>query len=677
MELRFTQPDSDADIRLSGLTTPAASFDLVALSALEYDPRAYGLALSRALFASPELRQAFARARAGAAAADAPLRLRLFVGPSAAELHALRWETLCDPEDGSPMLTGEGLLFSRYLSSGDWRPVQLRPRGALRALAVAANPAGLAAYGMAPVDVAGELARVREQLGPDPAAQPGERATQRVAADQISVTTPSEGERASLARIGARLREGYDIFYLVCHGTLAEGEPWLWLEGEDGELARVSGNELVASIRDLGERPRLVVLASCQSAGGGRTLSDGDALAGLGPRLAEAGVPAVLAMQGQVSLETVAAFMGVFFAELQRDGLIDRAAAVARGAVRARDDFWMPTLFMRLRGGQLWYVPGFGDDGAAFEKWPALVRNVRRGQSTPVIGGHLSEPLLGSSRDLAQSWAEQYRFPMAPHQREDLPQVAQYLTVHQDHQFPREELGDYMRLELLRRWAHQLPALPDDAPLDELFAAVGALRREADPAEPYRVLAELPFPIYITASTDNLLEAALRAAGKDPRVDICRWNRELERFPSVFDDEPDYVPDVQHPFVFHLFGLNVEPDSVVLTEDDYFDYLIGVSLNKELIPVPVREALADTALLFLGFRLEDWNFRVLFRSIMSQEGGRRRRRYANIAGQVMPEEGAFLDPERARRYLEGYFGDADISIFWGSPQGFMQELVRQ
>ena len=62
----------------------------------------------------------------------------------------------------------------------------------------------------------------------------------------------------------------------------------------------------------------------------------------------------------------------------------------------------------------------------------------------------------------------------------------------------------------------------------------------------------------------------------------------------------------------------------MLTEDDYFDFLIGVTANKDLIPKPVRRALADSALLFLGFQLDDWDFRVLFRSIAGQEGARRR-----------------------------------------------------
>jgi hypothetical protein len=236
---------------------------------------------------------------------------------------------------------------------------------------------------------------------------------------------------------------------------------------------------------------------------------------------------------------------------------------------------------------------------------------------------------------------------------------------------------EYLRGEILDRYGPDLPAELEGATLGELFAALFAERREHDPADPYKVLAELPFPVYITTNASNMLTEALRAAGKDPQVELCRWNKDIELLPSIYDDEPDYQPSEQRPLVYHLFGTFDEPISMVLTEDDHFDFLIGVSANKELIPITVRQALADTALLFLGFRLDDWNFRVLFRSIMSQEGGSRRSRYAHIAGQIMPEEGRFLEPERARRYLESYFRDVDISIFWGSVGDFTKELLAQ
>ena len=659
VDFRFSQPESETDVRLAQGQSTQVTFELDQLQDLVFDADAYGKKLTQDFFADPTVKNAFSQARTSAQSLDYPLRLRLLIGPSAPELHSLRWETLRDPQDDTPLCTNENLLFSRYLSSLDWRPVRLRPQGKLNALAAIANPSDLADYNLAPVDMEGELSRAKGALGEIPLTPlPGEDGSQH----------------ATLDNLVANLREvEYDILYLVCHGALVKEEPWLWLEDDQGKVARTSGQELVTRLKELTQRPRLVVLASCQSAG----KSAGDALAALGPSLAEAGIPAVIAMQGNISMQTVAEFMPVFFEELQRDGQIDRALAVARGAVRHRPDFWMPALFMRLKSGRIWYVPGFSDDRQGFEKWPALLRSIRRGQCTPIIGPGFYESMFGSPRDIAQRWSEAYHYPMAPHERESLPQVAQYLTINQYKQAPYDELEEYLEAEIQDRYQEILPPelKQGRAPLDKLIEAVGAHRREQNALDPYNVLAQLPLPIYITTNPGNLMAASLAEAGKDPQVVLCPWNEYIEQVESIYDREPDYFPTPERPLVYHLFGRISEPDSVVLTEDDYFDYLIGVTSNKDLIPSAVRRALADTALLFLGFQMDEWNFRVLFRSILSQQGGGRRDRYAHIAAQIEPEEGRILEPERARRYLEKYFAKgADISLFWGSADDFLNEL---
>ncbi len=662
VEFRYSQPESDADIRLGQGKPALVEIDFNQLRQNSANSAAYGQALAASLFADPAVQTAFAQARASAGSLDLPLRVRLLIGPSAPELHALRWETLADPgSSGEPLFNNENLLFSRYLSSLDWRPVRLRPKGDLRALAVVANPANLADYGLAAIDVAGEQERIRESLG------------------SIEVTALPAGPGqpgATLNNLVDCLRDGgYDILYLVCHGALVKDEPWLWLEDEAGKVARTAGSELVLRLKELAQRPRLVVLASCESAAPGA----GEALSGLGPRLAEAGVPAVMAMQGKISLETLALFMPVFFTELQRDGQIDRAMAVARGAARGRADAWMPTLYMRLKSGRIWYVPGFGDDRKGFEKWPALIRSVKRGQCTPILGPGLVEPVLGSLREIAQRWAETYHYPMAPHERESLPQVAQYLAINQDRGFPIDELEEYLKREIRARYSGDLPEdlRQGQAQLDQLIGEVGARRRSRDLLDAHQVLARLPLPIYLTTNMDDLLVAALKEENKDPQVVLCPWNEYVEQTETIYDKEPDYHPSPERPLVYHLFGRFREPDSVVLTEDDYFKFLIGVTSNKDLIPPVVRRALSDTALLFLGFQMDDWNFRVLFHSILSREGGRRDR-YAHIAAQIEPEEGRILEPERARSYLENYFSrGADISIYWGTADDFVKELMNR
>jgi hypothetical protein len=266
---------------------------------------------------------------------------------------------------------------------------------------------------------------------------------------------------------------------------------------------------------------------------------------------------------------------------------------------------------------------------------------------------------------------------MEPEDRDDLPHVAQYLAINQDFMFPRNELMEYLRKEMLQRYGSDLQGELGQASLDELVTAVGAQRRAHDAGEPHQVLAGLPFRLYLTTSPNNLLAEALTAAGKEPQVELCRWNDTTAQFPSIYDTEPGYEPNERRPLVYHLFGRLEQPDSLVLTEDDFFDYLIGVTNNKDLIPVVVRRALTDTPLLFLGFQIDDWNFRVLFRSIMSQEGREKARRLTHVAAQINPEEGRILEPEGARRYLESYVGSANISIYWGSAEDFVRELQQR
>src|SRR6185436_8911100 len=119
----------------------------------------------------------------------------------------------------------------------------------------------------------------------------------------------------------------------------------------------------------------------------------------------------------------------------------------------------------------------------------------------------------------------------------------------------------------------------EQADVYDLLSVVGELLRERDPANPYKVLAEQPFPIYITTVQHSLLSEALRAANKDPQVEFCRWNETIVDLPSIFEDDPDYRPTAERPLVFHLFGILDEADSLVLTEDDHFDYLISISRN--------------------------------------------------------------------------------------------------
>ncbi len=337
VELRFTDPASEVEVHPEWGT---AALDLAEIRALELDDEAYGKALAEGLFHDDNVRGLYIRARTAGAASGRSLRLRLLVGPSAAELGALRWELLHDLDTGTPVATCENIFFSRFMLSRDWRAVELRAKAELKALIAVAAPTDAASYQLAEIDVAGEVNRARESLC--------------AAGDSgIKIDVAGQDEPLTLGRLVARLRDGsgrrgIDVLYLVCHGFLTAAQvPCILLQDDGGNAARLEGVELARAVAELRRPPRLVVLL-------------GEATAALAPLLAEAGVPAILAMQAQISVQTITGLMPVFFRELLRDGQIDRALAAARGAVRDRHDAWMPALCLRLKRGCIWQEPDTG-----------------------------------------------------------------------------------------------------------------------------------------------------------------------------------------------------------------------------------------------------------------------------------------------------------------------------
>lgn len=332
LQLFFRAGDTDAVAKLTREPAPV-TFDKIKLSMLQNDPHAYGKVLTASLFKDPAARSAFAAGRAKAEVRNDPLRVRLILEGSATVLHGLSWERLYDPEEPRPLFNGERMLFSRYLASHDWREVPHAAKGISKALVVLSSPNDLENYRLAPLDREEELSRAQEGL------------------KDIELNILNKEGEANLERITAELRKEPDVLYLVCHGSFQKGRSYLWLEKPDGSCQRTLGDDLITRLAELARVPRLVVLISCESMSGD---IDEDVLAASGPALASAGVPAVLAMQGRISFETMRQFLPVFFDELRRDGFLDRAMAVARGAVRKRPDGSMPVLFTRLESGRLW-----------------------------------------------------------------------------------------------------------------------------------------------------------------------------------------------------------------------------------------------------------------------------------------------------------------------------------
>lgn len=619
------------------------------------DPVADGQRLFSTLVADPTLQRAWAEIRGQARAR----RLRLRIDPAAAELHAIPWELLS--EDNVLLSANAGTPFSRYLPIAlPWSgAVEERP---IRVLVVISNPDDLATrYNLAALDVAAERATLEAAFG-------------EVAADQLAVTFLEPP--VTLERLEAALREGYHIVHYLGHGSFnaRRQQAVLYLQDDAGHSRLVTDDELVGLLVRQNLHPQLIFLAACQSA----VRATGDAFRGLAPKLVAIGVPAVVAMQDFVALETARKLSGTFYRRLLEHGEVDTALNEARGTLltAGRPDAAVPVLFMRLKSGQLWSAEADARGtvlGAQNPRvfWSGMLRMIQQGKCTPVIGPRVHGRWLPTPQDLARLWAERHGYPFAS--KDELPRVAQYLASSQGEDFPRYEALDTLKQLLTDRLPEALRPKKTPDTLTALIQAAGWTALTADdPNEAHGVLASLNLPLYITTNSDSFMIEALRAAGRQPTRELCRWNRNLDNLPSHFEDDPNYVPTPEAPLVYHLFGTDEEPDSLVLTEDNYLDYLVRVSAELDRIPAYIRGAMANSSLLFVGYSLTDWEFRVIMRGLVSTVD--QRRRFKHVAVQLEFEDAATADTTAVQSFLQQYFQDAEINVFWGTTQQFVAEL---
>jgi hypothetical protein len=290
-----------------------------------------GRDLFQRLFADTALKEAWAEVRGR----SAKRRIRLRIDPDAPELHRLPWELL---RDGSTWLAASGdTPFSRYLPMPTvWpEPIAQRP---LHVLVAISNPIDLQTkYDLSAVDMALEEGTLRAAFA-------------EVGADRVQVEFLPPP--ITIERLGQRLLAGrHHVLHFLGHGGFNEKQDKaaLYLQNDDGTARRATADQLAGLLTS-----HLILLAACQSASKIRC----DAWAGLAPQLVAAGVPAVLAMQDQISTHSARQFSAVFYRQVLAHGVVDAACNEARSILAAtgRPDAAVPALFMRLEAGRLWAI---------------------------------------------------------------------------------------------------------------------------------------------------------------------------------------------------------------------------------------------------------------------------------------------------------------------------------
>ncbi|MEM7033308.1 MAG: CHAT domain-containing protein [Chloroflexota bacterium] len=630
-------------------------------------PQEDGQRLFEWLLADPQVRTAWAEVRGK----HTQRRIRLRLDANVPELHALPWETIRDTDDTVPqdLAAVSATPFSRYLA-GKWQPGSPILKRPIKILVAVANPDNLSEYDLAAIDADDEFNQLQE-------------ATAGLPVELVSVPQP-----CTLPAIEKALKEGCHILHFVGHGMFSKrsNEARLYLADDSNQVNLVSETDFSEMLaRQLSDddtlnndKLRLVFLASCQTA----TRSNADAFRGFAPALIQAGVPAVLAMQDLVAIETAQAFSQTFYKQVLDHGLVDKASNEARSAILTAGlpGAAIPVLFMRIRNGTLLGIKGhFSSSDEKF--WPFLLGRLDRGQVVPFLGPRVNDNLIASPLEIAQRLAERYSYPFED--RQSLFQIAQYIAIRD----PEVLRQDYLRFMQRSLFGHLgLKPTKEEKKrfrrtgLSETVQALEWVTKVLDVQENqiHHLLADLELPLYISTNFDNFMSEALKHKGASARQYGPRWLPEA--------GSPQFVltprPSLDHPIVFHLNGFEgdqEQEDHLVLSEEDYLKHLVRLSRDQELVlPMNLLEALSQHSFVFLGYQLDDWEFRLILQGLLNNIAQTSSVAQANKGRKVhvgiqLEDNAANASPE-AMSYLKEYLERFNIEIYWGTPQQFMTEL---
>lgn len=302
-----------------------------ALSAEQKAVQEFGAALFDALLAG-EVRSLYDISQREAARQEKGLRLKLRIQPP--ELAMLPWEFLFDRRQADFLCISCGTPLVRYLElPHPVTPLAVEPP--LRILALMASPTDLP-----PLDGERERQRLERALA-------GLRERGLVELHWLAGST--------WRHLHAALRRGpWHIFHFIGHGGFSEkdDEGLVALAGEDGRAEMMLASRLARLLADH-RSLRLAVLNACEGGRGGKK----DIFSSTAAILVRRGLPAVLAMQYEITDEAAIELSRSFYEALADGYPVDAALAEARKAISIAVsnsvEWGTPVLYLRSPDGKL------------------------------------------------------------------------------------------------------------------------------------------------------------------------------------------------------------------------------------------------------------------------------------------------------------------------------------
>lgn len=309
----------------------------------------------------------------------------------------------------------------------------------------------------------------------------------------------------------------------------------------------------------------------------------------------------------------------------------------------------------------------------------SMASRIRAGKVVPLISNAIcNDVALGGHLALVEKYRANIAYPLSNH--DGFPQMIQYKSVTNNSLADPWYLGlhylDFIKnymFDMVKNAGEADAVLAeveeefDELTLFEFSHRLGFPRANNFLNNPLALLASFRLPIYLTTSYHGFLEQALLAEGVTPRTEICRWHTGLDSLDLVLDG--DYKPSAAEPVVYHLHGYDEYPNSLVLTEDNYLEFLVAASelrgKDTDRVSGRIRQALNDSALVLLGFSLHDWDFRSLFWGLIQQRSSQP----LSVAIQLQPNQ-------KEKDYLQQYLQKARFDVVWDDTVTYLQQLYQ-
>ena len=339
--------------------------------------RNFGTKLFNTVFAG-EIRSRFDSARATLSETSG-LRLRLNLS-NAPELADIPWEFLYDPSVDRFITLSVETPLVRYLDLPQpAQPLEITPP--LEVLVMISSPANVVQ-----LDVEREWEKLKDGLGD---------------LERRELVRLTRMKTATLPALQRQLRQGrYNILHFVGHGGFDPNakDGFLLFETEAGLGRYVTGHELGTLLYDLRHSLRLVILNACE----GARASNTDPFAGTAQSLVQKGIPAVIAMQFEITDRAAIVLANEFYAALSDGFPVDAALAVSRQAIFAQSseigtniEWGTPVLYMRSPDGQIFSIPQATTPGPSSHVTPSRPDDELEGRLEKLYSDGLEASLLG------------------------------------------------------------------------------------------------------------------------------------------------------------------------------------------------------------------------------------------------------------------------------------------